>query len=158
MSEEREFSKPVTPDEEVVRRNICVTFAVPVEVEPPEEENGSDLPSRWRALVRTVVYQMVLEVEARGEPRCSSCRKPATDLPTGEYRPVEPVLLPEVDREPRARELVVATAGVLDNSVMAAVTAQILDRYETEAPVMRAKRTESQQLCECYRAASDVLS
>ncbi|KAG6624031.1 uncharacterized protein IUM83_02216 [Phytophthora cinnamomi] len=155
----REPHEPVATDEKVVRRNICVTFAVPIEDElSAEEENCSILPSRWRALVRTVVYQMVLEDEARGEPRCRSCWKSAAYLPSGECRPVELVTLSEAERDPRARELVVAAAGVLGDSVMTAVAAQILDRYESESPLMRTKRAERQQLRECHRAASDVLS
>ncbi|KAG6612700.1 uncharacterized protein IUM83_03316 [Phytophthora cinnamomi] len=157
LPKKREPHEPVATDEKVVRRNICVTFAVPIEDEPSEEENCSNLPSRWRALVRTVVYQMVLEDEARAEPRCRSCRKSAAYLPSGECRPVELVTLSEAEREPRARELVIAAAGVLGDSVMTAVTAQILDRYESESPLMRTKRADRQQLYECQRAASDVL-
>ncbi|KAE9276201.1 hypothetical protein PF008_g29151 [Phytophthora fragariae] len=63
--------EPVT-DERLVAGNICVAFSGS-EVEDPPQEDPVKIPFRLRSLIRTVVYQIVLEEEERSVPRCPAC-------------------------------------------------------------------------------------
>ncbi|KAE9295458.1 hypothetical protein PR003_g24010 [Phytophthora rubi] len=60
--------EPVT-DERLVAGNICVAFSGS-EVEDPTLEEPVVIPFRSRSLIRSVVYQIMLEEEARSELRC----------------------------------------------------------------------------------------
>ncbi|KAE9223224.1 hypothetical protein PF004_g12583 [Phytophthora fragariae] len=81
--------EPVT-DERLVAGNICVAFSGS-EVENPPQEDPVKTPFRLRSLIRTVVYQIVLEEESRSVLRCPAClnadSSPSDDSSTTERLP-----------------------------------------------------------------------
>ncbi|KAE9166503.1 hypothetical protein PF004_g29135 [Phytophthora fragariae] len=146
--------EPVT-DERLVAGNICVTFSGP-DVEDPPQEDPLKIPFRLRALIRTVVYQIVLEDEARSVLRCPACldadTSPSDDSsPSTNARPYS-----VVEREARARLLTLAAAGVLDDRMMEAVIKQIMESYSEEAPKMRARRTARSSRCPVHASTGSA--
>ncbi|KAE9069616.1 hypothetical protein PF010_g26594, partial [Phytophthora fragariae] len=131
--------EPVT-DERLVAGNICVAFSGS-EVEDPPQEDPVKIPFRLRSLIRTVVYQIVLEEEARSVPRCPACLEADTSPSDDSSSSASTRLYAIVEREARARLLTLAAAGVLGDRMMEAVIKQIMESYSEEAPKMRAKRT-----------------
>ncbi|KAE8989420.1 hypothetical protein PR003_g22125 [Phytophthora rubi] len=146
--------EPVT-DERLVAGNICVTFSGP-EVEDPPQEDPLKIPFRLRALIRTVVYQIVLEDEARSVLRCPACldadTSPSDDSsPSTNARPYS-----VVEREARARLLTLAAAGVLGDRMMEAVIKQIMESYSEEAPKMITKRTARLSRCPVHSSTGSA--
>ncbi|KAE8985320.1 hypothetical protein PF005_g20147 [Phytophthora fragariae] len=74
-------------DERLVAGNICVAYSGS-EVEDPPQEDPVKTPFRLRSLIRTVVYHIVLEEEARSVLRCPACLNadcsPSDDSSTSE--------------------------------------------------------------------------
>ncbi|KAE9185046.1 hypothetical protein PF005_g21413 [Phytophthora fragariae] len=105
-------SKASTVTEKSVVGNICVSFAGPA-AEVTSRDECTKVPFRLRTLAPSVVYQIVLEEEAKGVPCCPVCKEllvlPTTDLP----KTTEVARYSALERETRARELIVAAAGVL---------------------------------------------
>ncbi|KAE9208312.1 hypothetical protein PF005_g12264 [Phytophthora fragariae] len=146
--------EPVT-DERLVAGNICVAFSGS-EVEDPPQEDPAKIPFRLRSLIRTVVYQIALEEEARSLLRCPACldadSSPSDDSSTSASTRSYSV----VEREARARLLILAAAGVLGDRMMEAVVKQIMESYSEEAPKMRAKRTARLSRCPVHASTGSA--
>ncbi|KAE8881981.1 hypothetical protein PF003_g33899 [Phytophthora fragariae] len=137
--------EPVT-DERLVAGNICMTFAGP-EVEGPSLEEPAVIPFRLRALIRSVVYQIVLEEEARSELRCPACLDADTSQSEDSGTKASTSSYSVVEREARARLLTLSAAGVLGDRMKEAVVKQIMESYSEESPTMRTKRTARLSRC-----------
>ncbi|KAE9166275.1 hypothetical protein PF005_g29263 [Phytophthora fragariae] len=121
--------EPVT-DERLVAGNICVAFSGS-EVEDPPQEDPVKIPFRLRSLIRTVVYQIVLEEEARSVPRCPACLEADTSPSDDSSSSASARLYSIVEREARARLLTLVAAGVLGDRMMEAVIKQIMEATPT---------------------------
>ncbi|KAE9035302.1 hypothetical protein PR001_g6763 [Phytophthora rubi] len=146
--------EPVT-DERLVAGNICMAFSGS-EVEDLPQEDPAKIPFRLRSLIRTVVYQIVLEEEARSLLRCPACldadSSPSDDSSTSASTRSYSV----VEREARARLLILAAAGVLGDRMMEAVVKQIMESYSEEAPKMRTKRTARLSRCPVHASTGSA--
>ncbi|KAE9051323.1 hypothetical protein PR001_g1555 [Phytophthora rubi] len=146
-------SRASTVTEKSVVGNICVSFAGP-SAEVTSRDESTKVPFRLRTLARSVVYQIVLEEEAKGVPCCPVCKEilvlPTTDLPktTGvaHYSALE--------RETRAR--VAAAAGVLGARMMEVLVRRVLELYLAEATSIRTKRTNRETRCQKHSNSSPL--
>ncbi|KAE9335012.1 hypothetical protein PF008_g13692 [Phytophthora fragariae] len=146
--------EPVT-DERLVAGNICMTFAGP-EVEGPSLEEPAVIPFRLRALIRSVVYQIVLEEEARSELRCPACLDADTSQSEDSGTKASTSSYSVVEREARARLLTLSAAGVLGDRMKEAVVKQIMESYSEEAPTMRTKRTARLSRCPVHASTGSA--
>ncbi|KAE9280634.1 hypothetical protein PF001_g24140 [Phytophthora fragariae] len=146
--------EPVT-DERLVAGNICVAFSGS-EVEDPPQEDPVKIPFRLRSLIRTVVYQIVLEEEARSVPRCPACLEADTSPSDDSSSSASARLYSIVEREARARLLTLVAAGVLGDRMMEAVIKQIMELYSEEAPKMRARRTARSSRCPVHASSGSA--
>ncbi|KAE9042644.1 hypothetical protein PR001_g3842 [Phytophthora rubi] len=146
-------SKASTVTEKSVVGNICVSFAGPA-AEVTSRDESTKVPFRLRTLARSVVYQIVLEEEAKGVPCCPVCKEllvlPTTDLP----KTTEVARYSALERETRARELIVAAAGVLGDGMMEVLVRRVAELYLAEATSIRNKRTDRETRCQKHSNSS----
>ncbi|KAE8883743.1 hypothetical protein PF007_g22418 [Phytophthora fragariae] len=143
-----------TANERRVIANIGVPCAGP---ERKDEDAPQALPFRLRTLVRSVVFLLILDEEAKNGARCPKCHYPeaypSEPEPRGHFVP-GPF---SADHLTRARELVIERAGVLGDSVMKAILLEISRTYLESVSATIAKRLERRRTCWCNRPVREPI-
>ncbi|KAE9333721.1 hypothetical protein PF008_g14317 [Phytophthora fragariae] len=143
-----------TVDECRVIANIGVPRA---NLERKDEDVPSALPFRSRTLVRSVVFRLILDEEAKNGARCPKCHYPEAYPPEIEPRGhFVPGPFP-VEHMTRARGLVLNRAGVLGDDVMQSVLREISRTYLEFVSSTLAKRLERRRTCWCDRPIREPL-
>ncbi|GMF28614.1 unnamed protein product [Phytophthora fragariaefolia] len=135
-------------DESRVIANICVPRAGS---ERKDEGAAPALPFRLRTLVRSVVFLLILDAEAKNGERCPKCHYPKAYPPETEPRGHFVPGPFSADHAIRARELVVERAGVLGDSVMRSVLREVSRTYLESVGTTISKRLERRKTCWCDR-------
>ncbi|GMF22901.1 unnamed protein product [Phytophthora fragariaefolia] len=113
------------------------------------------LPFRLLTLVRSVAFPPILAEEAKGGTRWPECHYPVAYPPEDEHRAqfvAEPL---SAERMPRARELVIETAGMLGDRVMQSVLPEILQAYLGTVGATISKIIERRRACWFNRPARE---
>ncbi|KAE9317711.1 hypothetical protein PR003_g18414 [Phytophthora rubi] len=124
--------------------NIGVSRA---EVERKDEDAPQALPFRLRTLVRSVVFLLILDEEAKNGARCPKCHYPEAYPPEVEPRGHFVPGPFSAERLTRARELVIERAGVLGDGVMQSVLNEISRAYLESVSLTLAKKLERGRTC-----------
>ncbi|GMF35670.1 unnamed protein product [Phytophthora fragariaefolia] len=142
-------------DESIVAGNICVSFAEVCGEETREIDKGMELPFRFRTLVKNTVYPILLEEEARSDPRCLLCKDPFVHLKKCGHGPTTLMPYSADERKCRVHKLVSEAAGTLGDLVLGKYCRCDSKKLRTRSHRIRSKRLERRlpfELCGAMHA------
>ncbi|GMF40664.1 unnamed protein product [Phytophthora fragariaefolia] len=154
--------RPVTTDETIVRENNVVSLCsgesttIASVGNPTPAKTGRLLPSRWRALVRRAVYQLVKAEDLPGTNPCPSCSSPLYSQPNGCRKP-------RADDSTKNGDLAVRACSVLKRSVTSnderlieKLVSEVVSAFATNATLIRSKVMERGSRCHRCRSLSNL--
>ncbi|KAE9313857.1 hypothetical protein PR003_g19390 [Phytophthora rubi] len=138
-------------------RVIANTGVPRVNLERKDEDVPSALPFRLRTLVRSVVFLLILDEEAKNGERCPTCHYPKAYPPEAEPRGHFVPGPFSTELTTRAHELIIERAGTLRDSVLQAVLREISRAYLESVSSTLTKRLERRRTCWCDRPVREPL-
>ncbi|GMF34277.1 unnamed protein product [Phytophthora fragariaefolia] len=154
--------RPVTTDETIVRENIVVSLCsgestTIVSVgNPAPAKTGRLLPSRWRALVRRAVYQLVKTEDLPGTNPCPSCSSPLYSRQNGCQEPRADDSTKNGDLLVRARSVLKRSVTTDDEQLIEKLVSEVVTAFTTNATLIRSKVMERGSRCRRCRSLSSL--
>ncbi|KAE9327482.1 hypothetical protein PR003_g16010 [Phytophthora rubi] len=151
-----------TTKETIVKENIVVslcsgrTVAIASVSSLTPAETGRLLPSRWRALVRRAVYQLVKAEDRLGADSCPSCSSPLSPRRIQHEERLTDDSPENCDLPVRARSVIKRSVTTEDEQLIEKLVKEVVDAYTTNATLIQSKVVERGSRCPRCRSLSKL--
>ncbi|KAE9279977.1 hypothetical protein PR003_g28085 [Phytophthora rubi] len=140
-------------NETIVKENIVIslcserTVAIASVSSLTPAETGRLLPSRWRALVRRAVYQLVKAEDRFGADSCLSCSSPLSSRRNEHEERLTDDSPENCDLPVRARSVIKHSVTTKDEQLIEKLVKEVVDSYTTNATLIQSKVVERGSRC-----------
>ncbi|KAE9181630.1 hypothetical protein PF004_g24486 [Phytophthora fragariae] len=140
-------------NETIVKENIVISLCSEITVAIASvssltpAETGRLLPSRWRALVRRAVYQLVKAEDRFGADSCLSCSSPLSSRLNEHEERLTDDSPENCDLPVRARSVIKHSVTTKDEQLIEKLVKEVVESYTTNATLIQSKVVERGSRC-----------